>query len=376
MPPAGCYRLAMLHRCLTFAGLGLAGVLLVARPSAAQTDDAVWAGWRWAPPAPGSRAGGFGGSFVAIADGVTATQLNPAGITSIPEWEVNLSSNPRWLAAGRDLRHVWLAGYLTRTEEIGQPPGETSPRFQESHAWEAGLGLAARPTTRLRVGVAFAWTHLDLESQPSEAAVTADDAHLRVTAGALITLMGARSPSLPSLRLGLSYQPGFDWTAQMAGGRAGRDVPASIALRRPTVVSAGLAFRPADRWTLTAQGDLIRYREVVTSLRANVGDRADGFLLPDAIEPRIGVEFTAPLWCGCGIVRVRGGLQYVSPGTLRYEGADPTTRQAFTPTHYRTVVGLGASFSSEHFGNALRLDIDSRDLVEGPQLSFGIVWRF
>jgi hypothetical protein len=40
------------------------------------------------------------------------------------------------------------------------------------------------------------------------------------------------------------------------------------------------------------------------------------------------------------------------------------------------VGSLGASFVTEHFGNAIRLDVDSVDLFHDPGLSFGVVWRF
>jgi hypothetical protein len=75
-------------------------------------------------------------------------------------------------------------------------------------------------------------------------------------------------------------------------------------------------------------------------------------------------------------VRLRGGLSYRSPGTLGYSGPDPAAAQAFAPGSWRTVATLGASFFAEHMGQALRFDVDSRDVVNGPDLSFGIVWRF
>jgi hypothetical protein len=205
--------------------------------------------------------------------------------------------------------------------------------------------------------------------------VTGDSGHLRLTGGLLFTLLGSPSRSLPSLRLGISYQPGFDWSAQVAEAPAGA-AAVSTAIRRPSVISIGLAGRPSDRWIFSAQADLIRYREVVATLRRNIGEDAGGFSLPDAVEPRVGAEFAAPLWCGCGIVRLRAGIHYRSPGTLRYEGSDPTAARAFAERSWRTVATLGASLLGEHFGRAFRLDIDSKDLFDGPELSFGIAWRF
>ena len=116
--------------------------------------------------------------------------------------------------------------------------------------------------------------------------------------------------------------------------------------------------------------------QVLASLERNIGEAALDYSLPSTVEPRIGGEFAAPLWCGCGVVRLRGGLHYRSPGTLRYLGPDPVMRRTFPQESWRTVASLGASLMAEHFGNALRFDVDVRDVFEGPDMSFGVVWRF
>ena len=94
------------------------------------------------------------------------------------------------------------------------------------------------------------------------------------------------------------------------------------------------------------------------------------------MEPRLGTEFATPLRCGCGTVKLRAGLHYESPGNLRYLGSDPVLHDAFRVRSWRTTVTAGASFFAEYFGNAVRLDVDSRDLLDGPALSAGVVWRF
>lgn len=147
-------------------------------------------------------------------------------------------------------------------------------------------------------------------------------------------------------------------------------------MRRPSVLTAGLAWYGSDRWSFYAQGDVIRYGEVLTTLRRNAGSAARDFDINDAIEPRAGSEFAFPLSCGCGTVKLRAGLQYLSPGTLVYSGSDAVLEQAFGTRPWRAVASFGASFFAEYFGRALRLDLDSKDLFDGPALSFGIVWRF
>jgi hypothetical protein len=369
--------------------LACVALCALAATAGAQTTDAVFAGWRWAPEGLGSRPAGLGGAFVAVADDDRAAYANPAGLALIPAWELGLSSNRTWLGiAGGGLRWLRLAAYTAQTDEDrverGPVDGAAGPSgvSLESSVWEVGLGLGAQPLWRLKVGASLAWSRLSLEArratlsatgQPTVATtVTSDDGRLRVTAGMLLTLVGSERRSLPSLRLGLAYQPGFDWSARVEDGTGAR----SIGIRRPSLVSAGLSFRPSDRWMFTAQGDLVLNREVLTALHRNVSVDTSGFRIADTLEPRLGSEFSAPLWCGCGIVRLRGGLFFRPPGTLVYEGDDAGAAATFGGSEWHTVTTLGASFVTEHFGNALRVDIDSRDLLDGPELSVGIVWRF
>ena len=359
--------------------------LCLSSPAVAQTNDPIFARWRWNPDSVGSRPAGLGGAFVAVADSNKAVHANPAGLTLIPVREVGLSSGGFWLGAAAGGRIARVAAYLTETSDTRQEWNETGPAAAsgvlETSVWEAGVGVGVMPLRRVRLGASLAWSRLSvagselrssLAGEPSETTVNGENGHLRLAAGLLVDLVGSPQ-SLPSARLGISYQPGFDWTANVTGGDG---APAEAALRRPSLVAAGLAWRPSDRWSFSAQGDVIRYNEVVDAMHRNVGEGADGFRLPDTVEPRVGAEFAAPLWCGCGVAKLRAGLHYRSPGVLRYEGLDPRLAGAFTGTNWRTVFTLGASFFAEYLGNAVRLDLDSKDVIDGPALSFGIVWRF
>jgi hypothetical protein len=360
--------------------------LACASPLAGQTNDPLFAGWRWAPPSVGSRPAGMGGAFVGMADSVKAAVVNPAGLTLIPITEIGLSSGPAWVGVGVGRPRVRLAGYLTEAEARHVELEDVAPGrvgSLDSSIREAGLALGVSLTPRLKLGGSLAATRLSLDgerrvpgpegSELAAASVTADDTHVRASAGLLLVLVGANARALPSLRLGVSWQPGFDWAADMSEEAS---ATRTISFRRPTLISTGLAWRPSDRWSIVAQGDVILYSEVLTSLERNIGEGALDFSLPSTVEPRIGTEFAAPLWCGCGVVRLRGGLHYRSPGTLRYVGPDPILRRTFAQESWRTVASLGASLFGEHFGHALRFDVDVRDVFEGPDLSFGVVWRF
>jgi hypothetical protein len=330
----------------------------------------------------------MGGAFVGLADSVKASVANPAGLTLIPVSEIGLSSGKPWVAAAVSHRRFRVAGYLTQTDEAFLEHSDVDPssrRFLDSSVSEAGVALGVEIHPRVRLGASLAWSRLRLEGQRALAgtdgqetvvsSVDADAGHARASAGLLVVLIGTSARSLPSLRLGFSFQPGFDWAAQMKSDPAAGG--STIGIRRPTLISGGFAWRAVDRWTFVAQGDVVRYGEVRDALERNVGaDSAAGFRLPNVIEPRLGAEFSAPLWCGCGSAKLRAGLHNRSPGTLRYEGADPLVARTFAPGAWKTVATVGASLFAEYFGNGLRLDIDSRDVFDGPDLSFGIVWRF
>jgi hypothetical protein len=363
--------------------------LAIPPAAGAQTTDPIFARWSWAPPDLGGRPSGLGGAFVGLADGSHATYANPAGLGLIPLSEVSLHSGGPWLAAGRRLRVGTIGGYAARPQDTavdltglgGGPPARGGSL--RGSVREAGFSLAAHPFPRIWVGATAALSRLEFEGQRLDfgdrgmstpaAFVEGEDTRVRMTAGMLITLLGRRGRALPMLRFGLAYQPGVDWSVRAGSPSASRDID----VRRPSLVSVGLAWRANGRWSFTTQGDFIRFSQVVDTLSRNAGaSAAAGFSLPDTLEPRLGAEYGAPLWCGCGIVRLRGGIHYRSPGTLRYSGPDSATAEAFTNRPWRTEVAFGGSFYTEHFNNALRLDFDARDVFEGRELSFGVAWRF
>ncbi|HJS57581.1 MAG TPA: hypothetical protein VKA01_05700 [Vicinamibacteria bacterium] len=354
-----------------FAGRAWPTALLscvLASPSAAQTPDASFAGYSFAPPSVGSRPAGLGGAFVGLADDAKAAAVNPAGLTLIPLTELSVSSGERWAAVSAGRRLFRLAGYATHVD--------SKTASLDSSVLEGGLATGVRPFRRASLGIGVAWSRLSLEatSRPAGAPPSSEDTQVRFTAGVLLDLLDTTRRKLPALRLGLAYQRGFDWSLSLPPSPS--PAPAPVDVRRPSLLAAGLALRPSDRWTLLVQGDLIRYREVIETLGRNSGTPAVDWSLPDVVEPRVGMEFTAPLWCGCGVVRLRSGLHYRSSGSLRYVGTDPALARAFDHDPWETVASLGGSFFTEHFGHALRIDLDSRDLFHGPDLSFGLVFRF
>jgi hypothetical protein len=341
---------------------------VLASPLVAQTPDATFAGYSFAPTSVGSRPAGMGGAFVGLADDTKSAFVNPAGLTLIPLTEVGLSSGDRWAAAATGRPLVRLAAYVSRAEKAGSS--------LDGSELEGGIAAGVKPFRRMSFGLGVAWSRLSLESSADSegAAIRGEDTHVRVTAGFLLNLVDTSRRALPALRLGIAYQPGFDWSIAAAPPPGAPPIPVDV--RRPSLLSAGLAWRPSDRWTWLLQGDLVRYREVEETLSRNTGEESEDWSLPDAVEPRLGLEFSAPLWCGCGVVKARGGVHYRSSGTLRYGGTDEALARAFEGDSWETVATLGGSFFAEYFGHAFRLDIDVKDVFHGPDMSFGIVFRF
>jgi hypothetical protein len=312
--------------------------LCFASPLAAQTSDPIFARWHWNPDSIGSRPAGLGGAFVAVADSNKASHANPAGLTLIPVRELGLSSGGFWLGGAAGGRRARVAAYLAETSDSRQTWNDTDAAAAsgalEASVWEAGVAVGVLPLSRVRLGASLAWSRLSVAGSElrssaggsSQTTVNGEDSHARLAAGLLVDIVGTPQ-SLPSARLGISYQPGFDWTADIAHDDG---TPAeATALRRPSLVAAGLAWRPSDHWSFSAQGDFIRYNEVVDAMRRNVGDGADGFRLPDTVEPRVGTEFAAPLWCGCGVVkRVTRGPMNGSRAPSRPRRGGPSSRSA------------------------------------------------
>ncbi len=349
-------------------------------PAHSQTTDAVFAGWRFSPATVGSRSSGMGGAFAAVADDARAAVTNPAGLTQVPVNEVSLSSGRPWAAVASGRRRFRFAAYATKAEQEPATPREGPERIAlQPSITEVGFAAGLQIFGRVRLGAAVARSRMNVEeegrnatngAQPLHPLVGGEDAQVRYTAGVLIDLLRVRGGSTSPLRFAFAVQPGIDWAVPRAGG-------GTVEIRRPSVTSFGLGWRADNHWSFSAQGDFIRFKDVVATLRRNVGDAAaDGFDMPDEVEPRIGGEYATPLTCGCGSIKLRAGLHYQSPGTLRYRGEDPALAAAFTGQRRTTVFTLGGSLFAEHFGNALRFDVDARDVLDGPDLSFGVVWRF
>ena len=119
------------RRAVLTAGV-LVGLLGLARPAAAVTDEEVFRTFRFNFANPGGRAGAMGGAFVGIADDATAAAANPAGLTNLlsPEFFLELRlDDTEPTALSSFVRDPRGGAGVVRTESLGEPDSILYPSF-------------------------------------------------------------------------------------------------------------------------------------------------------------------------------------------------------------------------------------------------------
>lgn len=387
-------------------------IALVPATAPAQTSDIFFGGWSWRPRDQGSRPAGMAGTYVAVADSVRTTAINPAGLALIPRVEGSAGIGPLWAGIGKRLQtgsdappatrptqpdnpvpcppprraRPWAAGLYveqadTQTNQLEAVlgPGVGATATLDGTTEELGGGLAKGLTPWLDVGATVAWRHLrfdgrsivsDALGREQQRITLAGDANkARAIVGALATFGPAWAPT--ALRVGVAYQWDLlDWTVERtltdrARGVAGQ--PTSVAITEPPVLSAGVAWRFSDTWLIAGQLDYTWYDRVAAAIQGTAGP-SDRFTARDHFEPRGAIEMTRSSPLG-GYYKLRAGLRREVSGRVAYEGPDPVLRQAFlgTPTTFRGSVG--ASFLAEFYEKAVRLDVDLSQVVLQRQSS-------
>jgi hypothetical protein len=404
----------------------LIACMLPPAPALAQTSDVFFGGWSWRSREPGSRPAGLAGSFVAVADGVRATPINPAGLALIPKVEGALGTGPFWIGVARRsqqraaeppsrpteasfvpcppprrARPLALALYAEQPEtmrnalEVVRGPGTGETAALEATTEELGAGLAKGLFPWLDVGVTIAWRHLRmdgaavvtdaLEHEQQRVTLAGDSNKARAIVGGLASFGPSWSPT--AFRVGVSYQ--WDlmrWSVERtvidrARGVAGE--PAPVTITEPPVLSAGVAWRLNDTWLVTGQLDYTWYDRIARATAESAGP-GHPFVAEDHFEPRGAIEMTRPSPVG-GYYKVRAGVRREISGRVAYLGDDSVLRQAFrdSPEAFRGSVGF--SLLGEFYEKAFRLDLDLSQVVlqrsstlsatGTRQLSFGLTAR-
>jgi hypothetical protein len=391
----------MLHR----RALLLFACSLVPAAAAGQTSDIFFGGWSWRVRDPGSRPAGLAGAYVAVADGVRTTPINPAGLALIPKLEGALATGPLWIGLARRwqqptptppsrpteaaasvpcppprrARPLALALYAEQSEttsnalEVVRGPGISETAALQATTEELGGGLAKGLFPWLDVGATIAWRHLRmdgrsvvtdaLEHEQQRVTLAGDSNKARAIVGALASFGPAWSPT--AFRLGLTYQWDLmDWSVERtvfdrAQGTAGE--PGTVTIEEPPVLSAGLAWRLSDTWLIAGQLDYTWYDRIARATAQSAGP-GHPFTSADRFEPRGAIEMTRPSPVG-GYYKLRAGVRRELSGRVAYEGDDPVLRQAFrgAPAAFRGSAGF--SFLAEFYEKAFRLDLDLSQVV-------------
>jgi hypothetical protein len=281
------------------------------------------------------RAQGLGGALVGLADDVSASGANPAGLAALPR-ALDASAGLGWPRSrgtpgyfGFAVRPSRLFGVSFRT---GRSPRETlygsrkvdETAFNPTAAGRfAGFAGGLRLARRASAGVSLVWQSLAVSAAPRpgepSAQVTHHDSSWSFSAGILFRPDEAKAPSL-----GLAYRHRLEVEAtSVPHGPVG---PTEIiTIKTPRVFSAGVSwyydFR-STRALFTYQQDLVRFSEFPGSH----GERGPD----DDFDFRLGTELTFPLrrhdcHSGCGnMVQLRGAI--VSRAPLPINEIGPSAR--------------------------------------------------
>jgi hypothetical protein len=385
--------------------LAIVSCCLAPAAAGAQTSDIFFGGWSWRVRDPGSRPAGLAGTYVAVADGVRTTPINPAGLALIPKLEGALATGPLWIGVARRWQHptstppsrpteaaasvpcppprrarpLAVALYAEQSEttsnalEVVRGPGTSETAALQATTEELGGGLAKGLFPWLDLGATIAWRHLRmdgrsvvtdaLEHEQQRVTLAGDSNKARAIVGALASFGPAWSPT--AVRLGLTYQWDLvDWSVERtvfdrAQGTAG--APTTVTIEEPPVLSAGVAWRLSDTWLIAGQLDYTWYDRVARATAQSAGP-GHPFTSEDRFEPRGAIELTRPSPIG-GYYKLRAGVRREISGRVAYEGDDPVLRQAFrgAPAAFRGSAGF--SFLAEFYEKAFRLDLDLSQVV-------------
>jgi long-subunit fatty acid transport protein len=382
----------------------VAAAVLPATPAPAQTNDRAFRSWRWPQESTAARPAGWAGLAVAVADDPLAADVNPALLGTLSKGEV--FGNASAFDSGRtpvgdeasSRRALGLTGVAVRVSSrltlgltAAQPrvvrfelapvrlaDGSTDAGALDVRALDLALGAAWRLRPHLQVGVRVLSSRLSLSAAtrhepavgPIELRVTSDASATRVSAGVGVVY----APS-SKLTLGFASQAGIAYPATRRAESpllgVVLDPGSGYELRRPSSFAAGAHLRLSPRFAVGGQVDYVRWSEIPAGLVIAVGARSrDEYRLGDALEPRLGAEYSLALKRAS--LQVRAGLHAQSPGTLRFEGDDAAERSAFPGADWVISGAMGVSVVTTR----LHVDVAGSFGGERPRFLAGAGVRF
>ncbi len=323
---------------------------------------------------PGARPLAMGASFIGLADDATAAEANPAGLTILIRPEISghfryarytyafpdpagihpltefsdTRTAPSFasvvIPSGRfavSLYYQQATNFLTHAEYSGDFTDDGLIwRYQFENRFDylltnVGVAGAVRIVKELSIGVAIRWSRvrlnrlarirLQLRDLPPEILsgelqdeVDDTDNGLTVNAGILINPAGRVS-------LGFVYKSGVTFEVTNVatdrftffGETETRTVQRTLELKVPQVFGGGIAVRPLDTLTLTADVVFITYSDLSLPPRPEEG--FEGRTIDDAVEFHGGLEYI--LFAGETPISLRAGF-YTDPDHDVFERID------------------------------------------------------
>lgn len=327
---------------------------------------------------PGARSLAMGASFIGLADDATASESNPAGLTILtrPEVSAHLRTSSfdntlpdtvdgqgfetfdsstggpsfasvvyPWKSAAVSLYYQRAANYKQEASFSGRyrDPNfnilvdETDAAATDLKIDNVGLSLGYKLSPQVSVGASVRNTRLSVDSLERVAFLypeltgfsntiqaTLDESKSKVTfnAGVLFT------PS-SKVSVGAVYKQGaeYEFTGQLSsvcvpGGCAANapNGPLPVTLSVPDVVGGGVALRPTERLTVTADVVRVSYSDL-TAEGSLFGEFGEGGTetIEDGTELHVGGEYLLPL--GRNVLALRAGL-YTDPDHDGLAGVD------------------------------------------------------
>lgn len=358
---------------LSYCLLGLTPV--VAPLVSAQTTDPLFRSWRWTEGPTVPRSLGLGGALVGLADDGSAGVSNPAGLATLPRvGEVQFGYQ---LRSKGDLPNGDFAISRSKTATPVELALRPSPWLGISYQWVTlraastitlrdppyggtlktsingpGLGVGVRVLPFLTIGLALNAMRLHLDDGTyTRDAGSGPDLSVRLAGKdgtALLGTLGALA-TVGEMSYGLAWR----WGGGFGGLRSAVDPRTrqvvddgtSFEIRAPSVLSAGIAWRPqlrrAQTFLLTTQVDYLKLGAWRPTAVPGVGFGSSDYRMREGLEYRAGTEVTIPAW-GARF-QLRGGWHRQAGDTLAYVGSDAAELRRFPGAGARNLWSVGGS---------------------------------
>jgi long-chain fatty acid transport protein len=137
----------------------------------------------------------------------------------------------------------------------------------------------------------------------------------------------------------------------------------------PDVVAAGLTFRPKENFSVTLDIQSISYSESLENFTVLLGSEPEDFLLEDAVEYHLGLEYVTT---GLKVpIALRAGAWYDPEHRLKaVDTADPAVRILFFEGEDLVHGTAGLGISAGAFQLDLALDVSKRSSLAAVSLAF------